>query len=83
MAVGIFLDWVMTRYVLEAFYLSRRTQYDENRDSEQFGVSISWAWPIALLVLASIAVASPPGVNVLEVEQFLPEDDSALEEMED
>ena len=83
MAVGIFLDWVMTRYVLEDFYLSRRTKYDENRDSEQFGVSISWAWPIALLVLASIAVASPPGVNVLEVEQFLPEDDSALEEMED
>ena len=83
MAIGIFLDWVLTRYVLEDFYLSRRASHDEKKESEQFGVSISWAWPIALLVLASIAVASPPGVNVLEVEQFLPGDDPALEEMED
>ena len=83
MAIGIFLDWVLTRYVLEDFYLSRRTILDENTESAPFGGSISWAWPVALLVLASIAVASPPGVNVLEVEQFLPEDDLALEEMED
>ena len=83
MAIGIFLDWVLTRYVLEDFYLSRLTKPDEGAESGQLGVSISWAWPIALLVLASIAVASPPGVNVLEVEQFLPEDDLAHEEMED
>ena len=36
-----------------------------------------------MIVLASIAVISPPGVNVLEVEQFLPPDDPALDIMDD
>ncbi|MDP7328902.1 MAG: hypothetical protein QF612_03545 [Candidatus Thalassarchaeaceae archaeon] len=83
MAIGILLDWVLTRYVLEEFYLARRVVQEEMVDSSQAGLSITWAWPVALLVLASIAVISPPGVHVLEVEQFLPEDDLALEEMED
>ena len=83
MAIGIILDWVLTRYVLEEFYLSRRAVQEEMVDSAQVGLSITWAWPVALLLLASIAVISPPGVHVLEVEQFLPEDDLALEEMED
>ena len=83
MAIGILLDWVLTRYVLEEFYLGRRMVQEEMLDSTQAGLSITWAWPVALLVLASIAVISPPGVHVLEVEQFLPEDDLALEEMDD
>jgi len=83
MAIGIILDWVLTRYVLEEFYLARRAVQEEMVDSSQAGLSITWAWPVALLLLASIAVISPPGVHVLEVEQFLPEDDLALEEMED
>ena len=83
MAIGIILDWVLTRYVLEDFYLMRRNVQNEVIESTQSTPSISWAWPVALLLLASIAVISPPGVHVLEVEQFLPEDDLALEEMED
>lgn len=83
MAIGIILDWVMTRYVLEDFYLNRRSILEEEGGPAQSTISISWAWPVTLLLLASIAVISPPGVNVLEVEQFLPEDDLALEEMED
>ena len=83
MAIGIILDWVLTRYVLEEFYLMRRKVQNEVVESTQSTPSISWAWPVALLLLASIAVISPPGVHVLEVEQFLPEDDLALEEMED
>ncbi len=83
MAIGIILDWVLTRYVLEEFYLSRRVVQDDVVDFTPFNISVSWAWPVALLVLASIAVISPPGVHVLEVEQFLPEDDLVLEEMED
>ncbi|MDP6323958.1 MAG: hypothetical protein QF684_00115 [Candidatus Thalassarchaeaceae archaeon] len=83
MAIGIILDWVLTRYVLEEFYLMRRKVQNEVVESTQSAPSISWAWPVALLLLASIAVISPPGVHVLEVEQFLPEDDLALEEMED
>ena len=83
MAIGIILDWVLTRYVLEDFYLSRRSVLLEEGEAAQSNLSVSWAWPVALLVLASIAVISPPGVHVLEIEQFLPEDDLALEEMED
>ncbi|MDE0707827.1 MAG: hypothetical protein OSB33_02645 [Candidatus Poseidoniales archaeon] len=83
MAIGIILDWVLTRFVLEDFYLSRRSIPDERIEASQSNLSVTWAWPVALLVLASIAVISPPGVHVLEIEQFLPEDDLVLEEMED
>jgi hypothetical protein len=85
MAIGIFLDWVVTRYVLEDFFLARRKIRDDSGfiDGEISGFNVGWSWPVALLVLASIAVMSPPGVNVLEVEQFLPADDPALDEMED
>ena len=85
MAIGIFLDWVVTRYVLEDFFLERREMRDDSGfiDQEFSGFTAGWSWPVALLVLASIAVMSPPGVNVLEVEQFLPADDPALDEMED
>ena len=83
MAIGIFLDWVMTRFVLEEFYLKQRIVLDDAvDDSPLSSLSVSWTWPVALLVLASIAIISPPGVHVLEVEQFLPADDLALEEME-
>ena len=85
MAIGIILDWVMTRYVLEEFFLKRRNIRKENVDHSTAFSSIStpWAWPVALLILATITVISPPGVNVLEVEQFLPEGDPALDEMDE
>ena len=85
MAIGIVLDWVLTRYVLEDFYLKRRVLQEEKPNESPFFSSIStpWAWPIALLILATITVISPPGVNVIEVEQFLPDGDPALDEMMD
>ncbi len=84
MAIGIILDWMMTRYLLEEFFLKRRKIYDNLtvEKSEKKSPNV-WAWPVALLVLTSIAVIAPPGVNVLDVEQFLPEDDPALAEMEE
>ena len=85
MAIGIVLDWVVTRYVLEDFFISRREKRNESafQDQELTQFSAEWVWPVALIVLASIAVISPPGVNVLEVEQFLPPDDPALDIMDD
>ena len=83
MAIGIILDWVLTRFVLEDFYLSRRSVQDGGGKPPKSNISVTWAWPVTLLMLASVAVISPPGVHVLEVEQFLPEDDLLLEEMED
>ena len=85
MAIGIVLDWVVTRYVLEDFFIARREKKHGSgfEDQELTQYSAGWVWPVALIVLASIAVISPPGVNVLEVEQFLPPDDPALETMDD
>ena len=85
MAIGIVLDWVVTRYVLEDFFISRREKKNGSafQDQELTQISAEWVWPVALIVLASIAVISPPGVNVLEVEQFLPPDDPALDIMDD
>ena len=85
MAIGIVLDWVVTRYVLEDFFIDRREKRNGNafEDEELTQFSAEWVWPVALIVLASIVVISPPGVNVLEVEQFLPPDDPALDIMDD
>ena len=38
--------------------------------------------PVALVILVSIAVISPPSVDILDVKQFLPDDDPALNELE-
>ncbi len=84
MAIGIFLDWVVTRFVLEEFYLKRRSLQNDVSGSKLLPShpSLSWSWPIALILLASVAVAAPPGVEPLDVYQFLPEDDPSIAEME-
>jgi len=84
MAIGIFLDWVVTRFVLEEFYLKRRSLQNDVSGSKLLPThsSLSWSWPIALILLASVAVAAPPGVEPLDVYQFLPEDDPSIAEME-
>lgn len=84
MAIGIFLDWVVTRFVLEEFYLKRRSLQNDASGSKLLPThpSLSWSWPIALILLASVAVAAPPGVEPLDVYQFLPDDDSSIAEME-
>ena len=84
--LGIFLDWLLTRYVLEEFYLSRRKsnhKHDERlmfSNENKIGV---WSWPVCLVMLIAIALASPQGVEVFDINQFLPEDDPALDEFEE
>jgi hypothetical protein len=85
MIIGIALSWVFTRYVLEDFYLKRRSKINATIESEiiQPHRKLAWSWPIALILLTSVAVIAPPGVNVLDVHQFLPEGDPSIGEMED
>ncbi|MDP6870237.1 MAG: hypothetical protein QGI21_05645 [Candidatus Poseidoniaceae archaeon] len=86
MAIGIILSWIVTRFVLEDFFLnSRRISTNENELKESIFTNKSaiWSWPIALLLLASIAIISPNGVEVFDVNQFLPEDDPALGEFDE
>ena len=83
MAIGIFLDWLITRFVLEEFYLSRRSPDNSfSSKSPKIHPSLSWCWPVSLLMLASVAVIAPAGVEVFDIEQLLPEDDIGFEEMD-
>ncbi len=83
MIIGIVFDWVVTRFVLEDFYLSRRKNIDYSANTKHSFVNTnSWFWPIALIILASITIISPSGTDILDVKQFLPEDDSALDDLE-
>ena len=82
MIVGIVVDWVVTRYLLEDYYLSRRNKNSDLifTQKSQFN-SNSIFWPVGLIFLAIIAVISPPSVDVLDVKQFLSDDDPALDEL--
>ena len=83
MIIGIILDWIMTRFVLEDFYLSKRMKNDNFQKIEKTDYySNTMLWPMALVILVSIAVISPPSVDILDVKQFLPDDDLALNELE-
>ncbi|MCS5538058.1 MAG: hypothetical protein NZ770_08125, partial [Candidatus Poseidoniaceae archaeon] len=85
MILGIVLDWLVTRFLLEDFYLKRRASKEkkENTDSLPSHPALVWGWPLALLLLATIAITSPTGFEVLSVKQLLPEDDPAIAEMEE
>ena len=84
MAIGIFLDWLVTRFLLEEFYLSRRSSNNPiSTKSLKIHPSLSWCWPVSLLMLASIAVIAPGGVEVFDIQQLLPEDDPGYKEMEE
>lgn len=84
MAIGIFLDWLVTRFLLEEFYLSRRSSNNPiSTKSPKIHPSLSWCWPVSLLMLASIAVIAPGGVEVFDIQQLLPEDDPGFKEMEE
>ena len=82
MIIGIFFDWVVTRFLLEDFYLSKRKYYENLKIKKSFDNKTSMFWPIALVILASISIISPTSVNILDVKQFLPEDDPALNKLE-
>ena len=85
MVLGIVLDWMVTRFLLEDFFLKRRARTDNEEKSDLLPShpAMVWCWPLALLMLAAVAVASPIGFEVLEVEQLLPEDDPVILEMEE
>ena len=83
MIIGIILDWIMTSFVLEDFYLSKRMINEKFQKIEKTDYySNTMLWPIALMILVSVAVISPPSVDILDVKQFLPDDDPALNELE-
>jgi len=85
MIIGIFLDWLLTRFVLEDFYMSRREDVvlaSENILQNE-GNNRIWAWPTCLAILALVTAISPPGVEVFDVNQFLADDDPALDEFEE
>lgn len=84
MAIGIILSWVLNRFILEEFYLSRRGGlHHQNSEPLPHHRMMNWGWPVVLVLLASVAFFSPSGVEVLDVRQFLPDDDPALAEMEE
>ena len=83
MVIGIFLDWLITRYVLEDFYMSRKkveTTLPLSVDVLSKPVFTA-LWPALLLILAGVALVAPSGVEVLDINQFLPEDDPELAEL--
>ncbi len=84
MIIGIILDWIVTRFLLEDYFMSKREFINDlpKQNTLSYHYSMSWFWPIALLILASIAVLSPSAVEVLDVRQFLPEDDPSLDELD-
>ena len=85
MIIGIFLDWFVTRYVMEGVYLA--TRQAPPRPPAQTAhlrfAPVAWLWPVALVLLAGVAVTSPPGVEVLDIDQFMPADDPSLDELDD
>ena len=85
MIVGIILNWVFTRFVLEEFYLTRsqKSQSSSKAKLLPYHVTMSWFWPMFLTLLSALVLIAPPGVQILDVNQFLPDDDPALEEMKE
>ena len=85
MIIGIFLDWLLTRFVLEDFYMSRREDVSVTNENILLSDSNNriWAWPVCLALMALVTAISPPGVEVFDVNQFLSEDDPALDEFEE
>ncbi len=83
MVIGIFLDWLITRYLLEDFYLSRKKDSVAVSSSRNVvsNPAFNVMWPALLLLLAGVAFVSPGGVEVLDINQFLPEDDPELTEL--
>ena len=82
MIVGILIDWILTRYVLEDFYLAlRKIEPDIKPQILDTANSKKWLWPLSLVLLVLVAATAPPGVETLDIEQFLPEDSDSLDEL--
>ena len=86
MIIGIVLDWAMTRYILEDIYLSEKKAIKKPvlKPTIQKPISIfAWFWPASLIVLLCIAITAPAGVEVLDIQQFLPEDEGSLDDLQE
>ena len=86
MIIGIVLDWLMTRYVLEDIYLENKSSKEIKPipiDKDRSVSIFAWFWPASLTALLLIALTAPAGVEVLDIQQFLPEDESSLDELQD
>ncbi len=83
MIIGIIFDWIVTRFLLENFYLSKRKDFENLPIKKSFDNKTPMFWPIALVILASISIISPTSVDILDVKQFLPNDDPSLEDLDE
>ena len=82
MMVGIILDWLVTRYVLENFYLEQRKCMIEQNPYKSRSTHLIWVWPCLLIGLLLLALSAPMGSQTLDIDQFLPEDDPTISELE-
>ncbi|RJU83801.1 MAG: hypothetical protein DWB99_01495 [Candidatus Poseidoniales archaeon] len=86
MIMGIVLDWAMTRFMLEDIYLSEKKSIKKPvlKPTIQKPISVfAWFWPASLIVLLCIAITAPAGVEVLDIQQFLPEDEGSLDDLQE
>ena len=86
MIIGIVLDWAMTRFILEDIYLSEKKSIKQLvlKPTIQKPIStFAWFWPASLIVLLCIAITAPAGVEVLDIQQFLPEDEGSLDDLQE
>ncbi len=86
MIIGIVLDWAMTRFILEDIYLSEKKSIKQPvlKPTIQKPIStFAWFWPASLIVLLCIAITAPAGVEVLDIQQFLPEDEGSLDDLQE
>ena len=82
MMVGIILDWLVTRYVLENFYIEQRKSISEQNPYNSKSTQLIWVWPCLLIGLLLLALSAPMGSQTLDIDQFLPEDDPTISELE-
>ncbi len=84
MILGIILDWIVTRFILEKVYLRNREKNGTGLQSKiiKHHPIMPWIWPVILALLASVAFFSPATSNLIDIREFIPEDDPIMDEFE-
>ena len=67
--------------MLEDFYLKSRVVKVKKLESANNHNYVKWLWPSLLTTLMLVAATSPPGVEALDINQFLPEESESLDEL--